>query len=140
MTMSPIASLKIDSRPRVLVVDDQEPLREAMCEMLIDAGVWVVGSASDGSEAVDLAVDSRADIVLMDLRMPMLDGIEATRLIKQQQPLTQVIIYSAYDDPGLHRSADDVGVYCYLVKGCRPELVRDMLHMAWAYRQGLEQP
>lgn len=133
-TAAPVPS----TRPRIMVVDDQDSLREAMCEMLVDAGMSVVRSASDGTEAVALAEDGQVDVVLMDLRMPMVDGVEATRLIKEQLPLTQVIIYSAYDDPGLRRSADEVGAYCYLVKGCRPQLVCEMVQMAWGYRRGLE--
>jgi DNA-binding NarL/FixJ family response regulator len=123
-------------RPRVLVVDDQDAIREAMAEMLIELGMAVVGTAEDGGRAVDLAEESEADVVLMDLRMPGVDGLEATRRIKERRPLTQIIIYSAYDDPALHRGADEVGVFCYLVKGCRPQLVYEMLGMAWAHAAG----
>ena len=123
-------------RPRVLVVDDQDAIREAMAEMLIELGMAVVGTARDGGQAVDLADTSEADVVLMDLRMPGVDGLEATRLIKERRPLTQIIIYSAYDDPALHRGADEVGAFCYLVKGCRPQLVYEMLGMAWAHAAG----
>jgi DNA-binding NarL/FixJ family response regulator len=123
-------------RPRVLVVDDQDAIREAMAEMLIELGMAVVATAGDGGQAVDLADAAEADVVLMDLRMPGLDGLEATRLIKERRPLTQIIIYSAYDDPALHRGADEVGVFCYLVKGCRPQLVYEMLGMAWAHVAG----
>jgi DNA-binding NarL/FixJ family response regulator len=117
-------------------VDDQDAIREAMAEMLIELGMAVVGTAGDGGQAVDLADASDADVVLMDLRMPGVDGLEATRLIKERRPLTQIIIYSAYDDPALHRGADEVGVFCYLVKGCRPQLVYEMLGMAWAHIAG----
>ncbi len=123
-------------RPRVLVVDDQDAIREAMAEMLIELGMAVVGTARDGGQAVDLADTSDADVVLMDLRMPGVDGLEATRLIKERRPLTQIIIYSAYDDPALQRGADEVGAFCYLVKGCRPQLVYEMLGMAWAHAAG----
>jgi DNA-binding NarL/FixJ family response regulator len=123
-------------RPRVLVVDDQDAIREAMAEMLIELGMAVVGTARDGGQAVDLADTSEADVVLMDLRMPGVDGLEATRLIKERRPLTQIIIYSAYDDPALQRGADEVGAFCYLVKGCRPQLVYEMLGMAWAHAAG----
>ena len=116
--------------PRVLVVDDELNVLMALCELLGDQGFDVVGRASDGRQAVELAAEARPDVVLMDMRMPILDGIEATRLIREWDPHVQVVMLSAYEDAGLRQGAQDVGVYCYLVKGCSPTLIGDMVRAA----------
>jgi CheY-like chemotaxis protein len=125
-------------RLRVLAVDDDRGFLDEIRGLLEDEGFEVAGTASDGNEAVALAGKLCPDVVLMDLRMPTLDGLEATRLIKQQLPLTQVVILSAYDDPGLQEGAEEAGVYCYLIKGCRSQLIRDVLLQAWSFKASLE--
>jgi DNA-binding NarL/FixJ family response regulator len=97
-----------------------------------------VGRGSDGSEGVELARALEPDVVLMDLRMPRLGGFEATRIIKDELPSTQVIILTAYEGPLPERSAEEVGAYAYLVKGCSVDFIRDMIVQAWRYRAGLE--
>jgi two-component system response regulator DesR len=121
--------------PRVLIVEDEPMLRQALAEMLGDKGIRVVALARDGVEAVQVAPQIEPDVVLMDLRMPGLDGIEATKQIRAAVPRTQVLVLSAYDDPGLHRSAEEAGVFCYLVKGCSPQLILDMIERAWGHTQ-----
>jgi two-component system response regulator DesR len=121
--------------PRVLIVEDEPMLREALAQMLGDKGLRVVGLARNGVDAVALAPELRPDVVLMDLRMPGMDGIEATKQIRQALPRTQVLVLSAYDDPGLHRSAEEAGVFCYMVKGCAPQLIIDMVERAWGHAQ-----
>jgi CheY-like chemotaxis protein len=123
--------------PTVLLVDDERSFRFQMRELLEDEGFNVVGEASDGLEAVEVAQLVRPAVILMDIRMPNLGGIEATGRIKEFLPETQVIIFSAYDDPARSRGADDVGAYCYLVKGCRPQLITDMLLQAWICWRGI---
>jgi DNA-binding NarL/FixJ family response regulator len=124
--------------PRVLVVDDDEGFREVLRDFLLDDGFDVIGEARDGAEAVAATQRLRPDVILMDFRMPNLDGLQATRAIKEVVPEVQVIILSAYDDPGLKRGADEVGVYCYLIKGCPPSIVRDTLRFACQYKRGIE--
>ena len=121
--------------PRVLIVEDEPMLRHALADMLEAKGIRVAGEARDGHEAVRLASELRPEVVLMDLRMPGMDGIEATRQIKTALPRIQVLVLSAYDDPGLHRSAEEAGVFCYLVKGCAPQLILDMIERAWGHAQ-----
>jgi DNA-binding NarL/FixJ family response regulator len=118
-----------------MIVEDEPRLREALGQMLGDKGLRVVGLATTGVEAVETAPQLRPDVVLMDLRMPGMDGIEATKQIKQVLPRTQVLVLSAYDDPGLHRSAEEAGVFCYMVKGCAPQLILDMVERAWGHAQ-----
>jgi DNA-binding NarL/FixJ family response regulator len=128
----------MSDRPRIVVVDDDPGFREMLRGMLEDQGFDIVGEAEDGRQAVDVTEELSPDVVLMDLRMPKLSGIEATRSIKALLPLVQIIILSAYEDAGLKRGADEAGVYCYLIKGCPPSMIKDMLQFAWSYKVGLE--
>ena len=119
---------------RVVIADDQPMMRAGFKAVLEATGdIAVVAEAGNGEEAVRAATEHAPDVVLMDIRMPGMDGIEATRLIKEAVPKTQVLVLSAYDDPGLHRSAEEVGVFCYLVKGCSPQLIMEMIERAWGH-------
>ncbi|HEX4725513.1 MAG TPA: response regulator transcription factor, partial [Pseudonocardiaceae bacterium] len=84
---------------RVLVADDQRVVRDGLT-MLLDLlpDIEVVGAAADGREAVDSALRLRPDVVLMDLRMPRCDGVEATRLLHEQSPQITVIVLTTYAD------------------------------------------
>jgi DNA-binding NarL/FixJ family response regulator len=121
-----------------VLVEDDAHSRRLLRELLEAEGFSVVGEAGDGRRGVDLVHETDPDIVLMDLRMPGMGGIEATRLIKESSPLTQILILTAYDGSFPARSAKQVGAYAYLVKGCRPDLIRDVLLYAWRYKAGLE--
>ena len=105
--------------PSVLLVDDEPRLRAQLRAVLDDYEVVVVGEAGTGREGVELACRLQPQVVLMDLRMPELDGIAATRLLLARQPSAVVLILSAYDDPALMREARQAGARGYLVKGCR---------------------
>ncbi len=103
---------------RVLVADDQRTLREGLTMLvgLID-GVEVVGAACDGVQAVELAQAERPDVVLMDLRMPRMEGAEATRHIRAELPDTQVLVLTTY--------ADDKSLFGALQAGARGYLTKD---------------
>ncbi|HEV8649932.1 MAG TPA: response regulator [Actinomycetes bacterium] len=122
--------------PRVLLVDDCAEVRQGLRELLEDEGIEIVGEAADGAAGVSRATELAPDVVLMDLRMPVMDGIAATRQIKQALPLTQVLILTAYDE--WEHSARVAGAYAYLVKGTGPALVRDVVLQAWQLKVGLE--
>lgn len=107
---------------RVLIVEDDFLVSEMVRGLLEDLGYSVVGAAGDGHEALDLALKLRPDVVLMDIEMPRLDGIEATRLILDQCP-TPVVILSAYETPELVQQAAEAGVGAYLVK---PPKIREV--------------
>ena len=111
---------------RILVVDDHDEFRKGL-EALLGAadGVEVVGSASDGARAVDLALGLQPDIVLMDLQMPRLNGVEATGQIVASSPHISVIVLSMLDDEDSVFAAVRAGARGYLLKGARrQEIVR----------------
>jgi DNA-binding NarL/FixJ family response regulator len=128
------------TRPRLLVVDDHDMLREALVDLLVQAGFEVVGEAADGADAVALAKQLEPDVILMDLRMPVLGGLDATRLIKDAYPATQVVLLTAFDSPALQQEAEDAGCFAYLVKGGPPGTLRLVLHQAVAARRALLPP
>ena len=103
--------------PRVLVVDDTSSIRTELRHLLEDAGLDVVGEGSHGAEGVMLARELRPDVVVMDVRMPILDGIAATGYITRELPGTRVIVFSAFDDRELEAAARAAGASGFLTKG-----------------------
>ena len=126
--------------PRLLVVDDHDMLREALVELLRHAGFEIVGEAADGVDAVALAKQLEPDVVLMDLRMPVLGGLDASRLIKDAHPDIQVVLLTAFESPALQQQAEEAGCFAYLVKGGPPGTLRLVLHQAVAARRALLPP
>jgi DNA-binding NarL/FixJ family response regulator len=122
--------------PRVLLVDDEPRLRAQLGAVLADYGVVIVGEASTGREGVELACRLQPDVVLMDLRMPELDGIAATRQLSELLPSTTVIMLSAYEDPALVGEAREAGAYAYLIKGCSVGQLVEVIENAVADRAG----
>src|SRR5947207_2062202 len=123
--------------PRVVLVDDDVPGRELLARALAEEGISVVGHAGTGEAGVQMALDLRPEVVLMDLRLPDGSGIEASRRIKQGVPHIQVLLLTAYDGELPSRSAQAVGAYAYLLKGCPVSLIRDMATSAatWSRAQ-----
>lgn len=111
------------SAPRVLLADDHRMLRESLRRSLEDAGIEVVGEVADGREAVELAEVLRPDVVLMDVTMPVLDGIEATREIRQRAPEVAVVVLTMHSDREVLVRAIRAGAAGYLVKDCSVEEV-----------------
>jgi len=103
-------------RPTVVVVDDVAETRELLRFLLQDDGIHVIGEAGTGEQAVDVVRRLRPDVVLMDVMMPELDGLEATRKIKEAAPETQVVILSYNDDRKLRERAFAAGAFDYFVK------------------------
>jgi DNA-binding NarL/FixJ family response regulator len=128
------------SRARLLIVDDHAMLRQALVDLLVQAGFEVAGEAADGADAVALAKELEPDVVLMDLRMPVLGGLDATRLIKDASPSTQVILLTAFESPALQQPAEEAGCFTYLAKGCPPDALRLAIHEAVAFRRSLLPP
>ena len=101
---------------RVLLADDHQLLRQAIRRALEDAGMDVVAEAGDGGEAVRLASELQPDVVVMDVSMPVLDGIEATRRIHDDLPNLPIVIITMHGDEALRRDAVNAGAAGFLTK------------------------
>ncbi len=101
---------------RVLLVDDHQLLRQALRRALEDAGMDVVAEAGDGGEAVRLVDEVRPDIVVMDVSMPVLDGVEATSRIHASHPDLPIIVLTMHDEETQRRQALDAGASGFLTK------------------------
>jgi DNA-binding NarL/FixJ family response regulator len=118
---------------RVLVVDDQAVVREGIVGLLqLMDGIEVVASAADGADAIDAAADPGADVVLMDLRMPRVDGIEATRSIVAAHPTTRVIALTTFSDDRSIIDALRAGAAGYLTKNATAEMIVNAVRVVHA--------
>ncbi len=112
----------------VLVVDDHPVVRDGICSMLgQDPGVKVIGTAGDGQGAIVKANELNPDVILMDIKMPGISGIEATQKIKQSRPNCAIIVFTVYDSELHVVEALRAGASGYLVKDSPPELLSDAI-------------
>jgi CheY-like chemotaxis protein len=118
-------------RPRVLIVDDDPNLRRALHDLLNDCGVLVVGEAADGRQGVQLALALLPDIVLMDLRMPVLGGLDATLYLTRALPAVRVIVCTAYTELTLSERAREAGAVAVVAKGDHPREFLAAIQQAW---------
>lgn len=116
---------------RVLVADDHPTFVRAV-SMLLDADpdIEVIGSAGDGAEAIRVALEVQPDVVLMDLNMPGVNGIEATEAIVQAVPHVAVLVLTMFDDDDSVAAAVRHGARGYLLKGARQDEIRQAVHAA----------
>ena len=121
----PTSEQQPDDPITVLLVDDHQLVRAGLAALLGSSpGLVVVGEASDGREAVELVRSLAPDVVLMDLSMPVLDGVEATRQVLVERPATHVVVLTSFSDRERVSDALAAGAVGYLLKDCDP---RDLL-------------
>jgi len=116
---------------RVVIADDHAVVRAGLAQLLTTfADVELVGAAANGDEAVSLSAEREPDVVLMDLEMPMLDGIEATRRIRAAQPEVAVVVLTSFSDRERILSALDAGAAGYLLKDAEPDVLAHAIQAA----------
>ena len=116
---------------RVVVADDHAVVRAGLVQLLATfADVELVGAAADGEEAVALCAERQPNVVLMDLEMPVLDGIEATRRIRSSQPEVAVVVLTSFSDRERILRALDAGAAGYLLKDAEPADLRRAIEAA----------
>src|SRR5438874_1231722 len=108
------------ARPKILIAEDETLVRLDLRALLEDAGLEVVAEARDGEEAVALAREQEAELAILDVKMPRLDGIEAARRILAERPIP-IVMLTAYDQRELVGRAVEAGVFGYLVKPFREQ-------------------
>ncbi|MBW3557851.1 MAG: response regulator transcription factor [Actinobacteria bacterium] len=117
---------------RVVLADDHRILREGLRRSLEAQGLDVVGEAADGEEAIELAEALHPDVVLMDVTMPVLDGVEATRRIRHRLPAVRVVVLTMHADEATMARAIRVGADGYLVKDCSSDEIADTVRLVAA--------
>ena len=115
---------------RLMLADDHRMLREGLSRSMREQGFDIVGEAGDGAEAVSLALNVRPDVILMDVTMPEIDGVEACRQVRAQLPETKVVMLTMHADQGVLTSAIRAGATGYLVKDCSTEEIASAVRMA----------
>lgn len=116
----------MNARPlRVLVADDNDVVRRAISQLLLaENDIEIVGEAVDGHDAVQKARQHRPDVVLLDITMPVMSGLEAAQILKQEFPLMHTVIVSQHDSRGFQWAALAAGVSGYVVKS---DAARDLI-------------
>lgn len=109
---------------KILIVDDQRLMREGLATIIgLEQGMEVVGTAEDGRDAYNKVIEWQPDVVLMDIRMPRMDGVEGTELILKHFPETKVLILTTFDDAELILKVLEKGVHGYLLKDMPSEAI-----------------
>jgi len=104
------------ARPRIVLADDHEVIRRGIRSLLDGASLEVCGEASNGQEAIEKVLSLKPDLVVMDVSMPVMNGIEATRQIRSVSPSTKVVIFSMHDSPQITSAAKAAGAAACLTK------------------------
>lgn len=114
---------------RVLIADDEAVIRMGLRTMLEDKGHQVVATATDGSSAIQMMRTERPEVILLDIKMPGMDGLEAARKIMQERP-TPVVMLTAFSQRELVNEAREASVFGYLVKPVKEDLLDATLDLA----------
>jgi DNA-binding NarL/FixJ family response regulator len=120
----------------VVVVDDHRLFVDALALLLNhDERLEVIGTASDGHTAIDLVVEHEAEVAVIDVKMPEIDGLETARRMRTRRPAVQVILVTGLDDPTLAEQAREAGAVALLTKGALHEELREAIVLAAERRQ-----
>lgn len=120
----------------IVIADDEPITRMDLHEILTEAGYNVVGEASDGFDAIELCRSKRPDLVLLDIKMPLLDGLKAARIIHEENITKGILMITAYSGKESVDRAKEAGVLGYVVKPIREESLLPMVEIA--LQKGLE--
>ena len=115
---------------RLMLADDHRMLREGLRRSMTDQGFDIVGEARDGDEAIRLAEELEPEVILMDVTMPEVDGVEATRQIKINQPQIRIVMLTMHADESVVSDALRAGAVGYLVKDCSTDEIAGAIRMA----------
>ena len=126
--------MTMEDRIRVLVVDDEEVVRLGYRRVLSTDGFRVIG-AGNGAEALDLMAGDRFDVVLLDLRMPGMDGLDVLRAIKERWPESEVVVVTGYPSIETAKEAVKLGAYDYIAKPAVPDVVLRATTGAWMQKR-----
>lgn len=107
----------VEAQTRVLIADDHPVVREGLRVLLENSGMTVIGEAVNGRQAIELALETAPDIVLMDIRMPVIDGLTATQMIKREMPGVAVIMLTSYEDKEYFLRSLEAGASSFVLKG-----------------------
>jgi DNA-binding NarL/FixJ family response regulator len=134
--------VQADDKIKVLLADDQTMIRQGFGYIIgLQSDMKLIGEASDGKEAVDMAIERHPDIILMDIQMPNVSGIEATREILKQLPETKIVILTTFDDQEYVYQGIRAGAVGYLLKDARVEDMLEAVRSAFRgeaiYKTGL---
>ena len=116
------------TRPSVVVAEDEAIIRLDIVETLTESGFDVIGQAGDGAEAVRLALELKPNLVLMDIKMPGTDGLQAAEILAEHK--VPVVLLTAFSSPDLVERASEAGVYSYVVKPFNPSNLIPALRIA----------
>lgn len=102
---------------KILIVDDHEIVRTGLCRLIEGHSAWkLCGQAGNGKEGVEKTLELKPDLVLMDISMPVMSGLEATKQIRRLSPTTKIVILSLHDDKTIAAQAKEAGADAYVVK------------------------
>ena len=118
---------------KVLIADDQELIRQSLSIILgLKEEISVVGGVGDGTEVLEFIVKEKPDIILMDIRMPTMDGVECTKIVKEKYPEIKIIVLTTFDDDKYVFSALKYGASGYLLKGISVDELEKAIHVVYS--------